>query len=48
LGALEIFLGVNVMGFFLLRLFAGAFLLGGFRDILREAVRSVHQDIREN
>lgn len=48
LSALQIFVGVNVLGLFLLRLFAGAFLLGGFRDILGEAMRGIYHDIRKN
>lgn len=32
--ALQVFCRVNVFGFFLLVLFAGTFLTGGFRDIL--------------
>jgi hypothetical protein len=53
LGALQIFFGVNVIGFFLLRLLAGTFLFGGFRDILcllvlRAACLGVYQNAREN
>jgi hypothetical protein len=36
--ALQIFGGVDVLGFFLLRFFAGAFLTSGFGDILRVRV----------
>jgi len=39
LGALQIFFGVNVFGFFLLTFLARAFLLGGFGDILTEGLR---------
>ena len=35
LRALQIFIGVNVLGLFLLCFFAGAFLSGGIGDILR-------------
>ncbi len=39
LGALQIFFGVNVLGFFLLILLTRAFLLGGFGDILTGGLR---------
>ena len=39
LGALQIFFGVNVLGFFLLRFFASTFLLGGVGDILSMTLR---------
>jgi hypothetical protein len=48
LGALEIFFGVNVLGFFLLRLFASAFLLGRFGDILSVALRDADHGAGEN
>jgi hypothetical protein len=47
LRALQIFFGVNVLGF-LLGFFAGAFLLGGFGDILGVALRGAHRKRGEN
>jgi len=40
LSSLQVFFGVDVLGFFLLRFFARAFLLGGVGDILSTALRS--------
>jgi hypothetical protein len=48
LGALQIVFGVNVLGFFLLRFLAGAFLFGGFGNILRGALRRTHRGASEN
>jgi hypothetical protein len=39
LGTLQIFFGVNVLEFFLLRFFAGAFLLGCIGNVLRVTFR---------